>query len=453
MTELEKALRHLIDEAESKIATAELIRGASEVQRGFDTMRDAISTLKISLKELERSAGEHEILVGESRLALGTIEGRMLSGDWEGARDYVENVPFRSVVAGQEKRFRSIAAKIYTARNDRRLGMFVEQPRAVILENIRSTFGMPKAERGTDEIRSLISELARLRSWPRNIDAALYWIAHAAEQAYLTSDLPSKPEEDDFNAALPAALQSAAKEHWPSMVTALGYSSSLPFEIGRFTSTRKTIEPQTGLDFALLVYSRLEDGNPRIYTAIVQGKPEHAKKPFTANVYRRSKTYGKNHQLRTLADKVQTSYYAFYPRNRVTSPTSIVPVKTIVDEFEGRHPGVALEAMKYSDCYVSTENGAVDLPTFFAKLMTNHTSYETMAAAMKDLGSPRPSLGDKAQDMSQLLAKRLILVQVGSRIPEAELKPIFDLGYERSADLGLTWEMRPGGGGGMPGVR
>jgi hypothetical protein len=167
-----------------------------------------------------------------------------------------------------------------------------------------------------------------------------------------------------------------------------------------------------------------------------------------ANVHRGSTTHGGNHQLRALADKAQTACYAFYPNNREASPTSFVQVETVVNELERRLPDVAFRDMKAKDCYVSIEAGAVDLPTFFSKLLLNGAGHKTMSQAINDLGSPRPSLGDKARDMSSFLAKRLILVEVGSRIPQAELKPILELGFKRSADFGMAQHMSPDSGGG-----
>jgi hypothetical protein len=258
-------------------------------------------------------------------------------------------------------------------------------------------------------------------------------VAQEAEQTLLRH-LPAKADEDFFNTRLLFRLEQAAQGIGTELTGLLGYDDTIPFEVGLLeTEKQNKMESNTGADIIVIVYLKLENGKSHTRAALIQGKIETA--DYVTNVFREATAdFARNHQIKALTARNRHGYYFVYPTDRVARPIIAAPASDFLNQLCTNNPAVDnVSLLRESRCAVRTDVGGVDLATFFGRvLFKKQHQFKTVGDALKFFGQPVGELGARARDTASLLAQKLVLFEVGGRIPELDMKLIKQLGFSRT---------------------
>lgn len=265
-----------------------------------------------------------------------------------------------------------------------------------------------------------------------------------AEKNLIGDDLPAKADENAFNGRVLTALMSAARKEGRLLAYQLGYDERYPLELGVLETERQVIEPNVGADFCILIYFKKEDGDAIVCAALVQGKieGEGLTDAYTTNIFRDS-SFGVNHQIRSLTSPEKDGYYMVYPRSRATRPIVVAPAQDFLEQVLRSNPRACgdVSRLKKGDCKVRIERASVDLATFLGGVLFDpRHRCSDIGDAIAKFGEPVEGFGARARDTTFLLAERMVLVEIGGRVPETEMTVIEAFGYQRkpAPQHGLT---------------
>ena len=402
-------------------------------QDELEALDSLLSTLARELNSWGVGNGIHEELSDASKAILRQIAGKIRCRHFAEALATALNIPRRWQV--NEVEFKERVQSILHLRGEDQYALFSAEPSAAITATIGRWFAIePHGKSPVDIMGETLDAAGQVASWQPNTAAILYWMGHKAEHDAIT-DLPAEPDELTFNGDVVAGLKSAAKSEGRKIASALGYDGSFPIEIGVLETEKTVVEPNTGADFIIVAYLGQEDGHPIVCAAVVQGKMEEKEDPFVANIYRHSENFGTNHQVKALTAAHRDGYYLIYSRNVRRRPIAIAPGQALLREVIRLNPRRPIETLPKSKCNVRYEDVSVDLATFLGKVLVQpRYRHSSIGAALAAIGAPVSGLGAKAIDVQHLLAKRLVMIELGARAPQRDLDYVEALGFRRKPE-------------------
>ncbi len=405
----------------------------------FSSMKARRDWLAIIDSHLPVWENRYEAMTDASRVIFEQIESDLIGGQFESAAELIATVPIRRRLADFGA-FSAAAEAISRVRSESRQGLFNGKPRESVVNSIAHWFDQ-KAVRRTpaDVFETCLSDAILPNSWSVHLPAVFYWIAHQAEHNLLDF-LPVEPDEELCNTRLISSLADTARARGRELTSLLGYDKTVPVEVGLLeTEKQKKTESNTGADFILIVYIMFENGKGCTFAALVQGKMETGE--YVTNVFRKkTATFGTNHQIRALTAPNRNGYYCVYPIDSELRPIVVAPANDFLSQVLANNPDTDdVSRLRESQCGVKTDSAGVDLATFLGKVLFQRKHrFATIGKAVGTLGEPIKELGPKAADTASILAKRLVLVEVGGRVPEKHMREIRALGYKRREPPALT---------------
>ncbi|NEH46633.1 hypothetical protein GR215_33065 [Rhizobium leguminosarum] len=402
-------------------------------QDELEALDALLSTLARELNNWGVGNGIHQSLSDISKAILSQIAGKIRRRQFAEALVSAQNIPRRWQRDAVE--FKERVRSILHLRGEAKYALFSAEPSAAITTTIGRWFAIePHGKNPAALMRESLGHAGQVESWEPNAAAILYWMGQKAEHDVITQ-LPAEPGESNFNGDVVASLKAAARSEGRKIASALGYDNAFPIEIGVLETEKTVVEPNTGADFIIVAYLGQEDGHPIVCATVVQGKMENEKHPFVTNIYRSSGSFGRNHQIRALTAPHRDGYYLIYPRNVRHRPLAIAPGQALLREVLCRNPGEPIETLTKSKCEVRYEDVSIDLATFLGKVLVQpRNRFSSIGAALAAIGAPVSGLGPKAIDVQYLLAKRLVLIELGARAPQHDLDYVEALGFRRKPD-------------------
>jgi len=341
------------------------------------------------------------------------------------------NAPIRRALASFSE-FSVAAGQIKRERFEARMGLFGENISPLVVNSIACRFNQPPSSNARDAYERCLSDAGSATKWPVHLTAVLYWMAHKAEKLLMDA-LPAEPDEDFYNSRLLVRLDEAVRSDGRTLTNLLGYDSTVPFEIGLLeTEKQKKTESNTGADFILIVYLQLENGGSHTCAVLIQGKMETS--PYVTNIFREKTTiFTANHQIRALTAENRPGYYFVYPLDRERRPIIVDRAQDFLEQVRGNNTNIKdVSLLKQRQCYVQTDRDGIDLATFFGReLFKKEHWFGSVGDAVQSFGQPVTELGLNARETASILAKRLVLVEIGGRVPQDDMKLVEALGFKR----------------------
>lgn len=399
-------------------------------QDELEALDTLLSTLARELNNWGVGNGNHERLSDISKAVLQQIADKIGRRQFAEALVSAQNIPRRWQVRADE--FQERIRAIVQLRGETEYALFSGEPSIAITATIGRWFAIePHGKSPAALMRESLDEAGLVGSWKPNAAAILYWMGHKAEHDLITQ-LPAVPEEANYNGDVVAALKTTARSEGRKIASALGYDDAFPIEIGVLETEKTVVEPNAGADFIVVAYLGQEDGQSIVSAAVVQGKMEVEGQPFVTNIYRSSGSFGRNHQIKALTAAHRDGYYLIYPRNVRHRPLAIAHGHALLQAVLRGKPGQTVGTLTKSKCDVRYEDVSIDLATFLGKVLVQpRNRHSSIGAALASIGAPVSGLGPKAADVQHLLAKRLVLIELGARAPQHDLDYVESLGFQR----------------------
>ncbi|PDT01604.1 hypothetical protein [Rhizobium chutanense] len=410
-----------------------------ETTEEIEKFGDVLSSLSKELLSWGVGNGLHDSLTETSKSMLGQISSKIWRRHFSEALKLAQDIPRRWQV--RENEFEHMVQSIEQSRFRSQRALFSFRPSAAITSTIGRWFEIePHGATPADLMRQCLDKARKLPSWTPHAAAILYWLGHKAEHDVI-NQLPAAPDEPIFNADVVASLKSTAQREGRGLARALGYDSEYPIEIGVLETEKVVVEPNTGADFIIVAYLGLEDGDSIVSAAVVQGKMELEDTPFVTNIHRHAKGFGRNHQIRALTAENRDGYYLIYPRDVHSRPMAVVPGHTLLREVRRLNRGRSIEALTESKCNVRYDDSSVDLATFLGKVLIQpRNRHSSIGAALCAIGAPTAERGSAWVDVQDLLATRLVLIEIGGRVPQRGLDYLEALGFRRAPEQKASYE-------------